>query len=280
MTKKIAFQGVYGAYSHIASMEIFPNDLYIPCSSFKEVFIAVQTQKVDFGVIPVENSNAGRVTDVHFLLAQTPVNIVSEHFLRINHQLLGLQSTNIHKIKEVHSHPQALSQCSDFLQKYNIVTKAQDDTAFSCQIIQQKQDETIAAIASSTAAKIYNLKILASDIENSKQNTTRFLVISKQQLTPVNNGENFITSLIFQLSNSPSSLHKALGYFAEQNLNLIKIESYLLNDKFTAAKFYIEIETHQQDNKFKKALKNINKIADNITILGTYKSHNYRDSTI
>ena len=278
MTTTIAFQGIFGAYSHLACRELYPDAACLPCISFAEAFQTVQNGLADFAVIPIENSNAGRVADVHFLLSQTPLHIVGEHFLRIRHQLLGLPQSNLSDITTAISHPQALAQCSCFLQQHHILPSPQTDTALSCKILTESQDVSTAAIASSAAAEIYGLKILAGNIENASNNTTRFLVMSRQNIVPPNDGQKFITSLIFKTKNIPASLYKALGGFATYNLNIIKLESYLLDGKFFSAQFYLETEAHIEDNNFKNALSELRFFCEEITVLGTYKAHPYRNA--
>lgn len=277
MTTNIAFQGVFGAYSHLACQELYPEAQHLPCASFDEAFIAVQNGSADFAVIPIENSNAGRVADVHFLLSKTPLHIIGEHFLRVKHQLLGLPNTELKDIKKAISHPQALAQCSVFLRQNGITPQAQSDTALSCKILAESQDKTIAAIASSAAAEIYGLKILAKDIENATNNTTRFLIMAPQKIIPQNNGQKFITSLLFKAKNIPAALYKALGGFATNNLNITKLESYLLDGKFVSAQFYLEIEAHPDTQSFQNALSELKFFSDEITVLGTYPAHPYRD---
>ncbi len=280
MKKTIAFQGVLGAYSHLACQELYPEDNYLPCSSFDEAFSSVQSGKADLAVIPIENSAAGRVADVHFLLSQTPLYIIGEHFLHIHHQLIGLPGSKLNEIKTAFSHPQALAQCSKFLKHRGIIPLAQDDTAHSCELIINNHDTSIAAIASKSAALLYNLPILSSDIENAANNTTRFLVMSREHKIPQDNGEKFITSLIFKAKNIPAALYKALGGFATNAINLSKLESYLLGGKFFAAQFYIEVESHPDRQAFKNALSELQFFSDEITILGTYRSHPYREADI
>ena len=273
---KIAYQGVEGAYSHIASSDLFPQAQYISCDTFAHAFSLVQNKDADAAVIPVENSNAGRVSDVHFLLPQTGLHINGEYFLQIHHQLLGIKGSSIKTIKTAISHPQALAQCSDFLKKYNIKAQANIDTAKSCIDIANMQDSTIAAIASKPASQIYNLDIIASNIENSSNNTTRFLIMSLNDSLPEDNGKKFITSLIFRAKNIPAALYKALGGFATNGINITKLESYLLNGKFVSAQFYLEIESHPSRQEYKNALNELNFFADSIHILGTYQAHPYR----
>ena len=277
MKKIIAFQGVLGAYSHLACQELYPDDDYMPCTSFDKAFFAVQNKKADLAVIPIENSAAGRVADVHFLLSQTPLYIIGEYFLHIHHQLIGLPESNLDEIKTAFSHPQALAQCSNFLNCHNIAPSAQTDTALSCELIINNNDTSIAAIASKSAASLYNLPILASNIENTANNTTRFLVMSREHTIPQDDGQKFITSLIFKAKNIPAALYKALGGFATNAININKLESYLLDGKFFAAQFYIEVESHPDRQAFKNAINELQFFSDGITILGTYRSHPYRD---
>ncbi len=269
---KITYQGVAGAYSHIAAKENFPDSEYIACDTFEQAAKLVEDNNADYAVIPVENSNAGRVTDVHFLLPKTGLHIVGEYFLRVEHQLLGLPDTDIEKINIVSSHPQALAQCSEFLTQHNILTEAKIDTAKSCQEIINNKDPNRAAIASKLAAKIYGLKILASNIENSNNNTTRFLIMSRNTQIPRDDDSLFITSCIFNTKSIPAALYKALGGFATNGINIVKLESYLENDKFLSARFYIEFESHPDRQSFKNAFAELNFFADKIHILGTYKS--------
>ncbi len=277
MKKTIAFQGVLGAYSHLACQELYPDDNYMPCASFDKAFSAVQEKKADLAVIPIENSAAGRVADVHFLLSQTPLYIIGEHFLHIHHQLIGLPGSRLTDIKTAFSHPQALAQCSNFLKNNNIIPSAQADTALSCELIINNNDKSIAAIASKSAASLYNLPILASNIENAANNTTRFLVMSREHKIPQDDGQKFITSLIFKAKNIPAALYKALGGFATNAININKLESYLLHGKFFAAQFYIEVESHPDRQAFKNAINELQFFGDEITMLGTYRSHPYRD---
>ena len=193
--QKITFQGASGAYSHIACTELFPNAEYIASDTFEQAMELVDNGEADYAVIPVENSNAGRVSDVHFLLPQTDLTILGEHFLRVEHQLLALPGAKLEDIEAAASHPQALAQCSEFLKKHQIKALSRIDTAKSCERIVEMQDKTRAAIASKLAAKIYGLNILASNIENESNNTTRFLIMGKEKSMPKDDGSKFITSL-------------------------------------------------------------------------------------
>ena len=275
---KIAYQGVAGAYSHIACQQLYPNQEYIPCDTFEKAMLSVQNNETDLAVIPVENSNAGRVSDVHFLLPQTGLHIIGEHFLRIEHQLWGLPNSTLQNITTAYSHPQALAQCADFLKKNHISPIARIDTAKSCTDIIKENNNKLAAIASELAGEIYGLKKLASNIENAANNTTRFLIMSPSSFVPnFEENKKYITSFIFHAKNIPAALYKALGGFATNGINLNKLESYLLNGKFISAQFYVEIEAHPSQQSFQNAFEELHFFADDIKILGTYLAHPYRD---
>lgn len=269
---KITYQGVAGAYSHIAAQNLFPDAEYIACETFEQAMDTVQNGLADFAVIPVENSNAGRVADVHFLLPETGLSIIGEHFLRVEHQLLGLSGAQLADIASVSSHPQALSQCSEFIKQHNIIPIARIDTAKSCQDIIGWQDKSKAAIASKLAAEIYGLKILSPNIENSSDNTTRFLIMAPNAETPEDDGSLFITSCLFRVKSIPAALYKALGGFATNGINIDKLESYLVNGQFVSARFYIEFESHPAREAFQNAFAELRFFAEDIHMLGTYKA--------
>lgn len=270
MKLKIAYQGVAGAYSHIAAKTVYPDALYIPCDTFEQAMDKVQNGEVDFAMIPIENSNAGRVTDVHFLLPKTGLFVVGEFLLPVHHQLLVLPDADLNDVKVVMSHPQALAQCSAFLRRNNIKAEARIDTAKSCEFVLEYHDKSRAAIASSLAAEIYGLKIASTNIENAANNTTRFLIMAKKPSLPEYDGDDFITSFIFKAKNIPAALYKALGGFATNGINLIKIESYLEEGTFVSAQFYVEVEAHPSQVGFKNAMEELNFFAENVHMLGTY----------
>lgn len=274
--QKIAYQGVAGAYSHIACMELFPNQQYIACDSFEIAMELVNNGTVDKAVIPVENSNAGRVSDVHFLLPKAGLHIIGEHFLRIEHQLLAIKGAKLEDIVSASSHPQALAQCSEFLKAHNIKAVSRIDTAKSCEKIVLEQDKTKAAVASKLAAEIYSMDILASNIENADNNTTRFLIMQKDELIPEDTGDKFITSIVFTTKHIPAALYKVLGGFATNGINISKLESYLLNGKFFSAQFYIEVEQHINSKALQFALSELKFFSENYQILGCYPAHKYR----
>ena len=270
MKLKIAYQGVAGAYSHIAAKTVYPDALYIPCDTFEQAMDKVQNGEVDFAMIPIENSNAGRVTDVHFLLPKTGLFVVGEFLLPVHHQLLVLPDADLNDVKVVMSHPQALAQCSAFLRRNNIKAEARIDTAKSCEFVLEYHDKSRAAIASSLAAEIYGLKIASTNIENAANNTTRFLIMAKKPSLPEYDGDDFITSFIFKAKNIPAALYKALGGFATNGINLIKIESYLEEGTFVSAQFYVEVEAHPSQVGFKNAMEELNFFAEHVHMLGTY----------
>lgn len=273
---KIAYQGVPGAYSHIACTSLFPEQEYIPCDTFEIAMELVKNGDVDKAVIPVENSNAGRVSDVHFLLPEAGLHIVGEHFMRIEHQLLAIKGAKLEDIQSAASHPQALAQCSEFLKKHSIRAVSRIDTAKSCEKIVMEQDKTKAAIASRLAAEIYGLDILAANIENANNNTTRFLIMQKDEEFPVNDGGRFITSIVFVTKHIPAALYKVLGGFATNGINISKLESYLINGKFFSAQFYIEVEQHVHSRALQYALSELKFFSEEYQILGCYPAHEYR----
>ena len=277
MKTKIAYQGVPGAYSHIACRNVFPGQDYISCDTFEIAMDLVQKNQADLAMIPVENSNAGRVADVHFLLPDAGLYINGEYFLRIEHQLLGLPGSKLPEIVSASSHPQALAQCSEFLKRHNIKSIARIDTAKSCEDILRNNDKTQAAIASKLAAEIYGLQILRPNIENASNNTTRFLIMSTNNQIPENDGKKFITSFIFHVKSIPAALYKALGGFATNGINITKLESYLVGGKFVSAQFYVEIEAHPAEKSYQNAFDELNFFADAVKVLGTYPAHPYRN---
>ena len=273
---RIAYQGVAGAYSHIASMTVYPGQEYLPCDTFEKAMKLVSEGEADLAMIPVENSNAGRVSDVHFLLPQTGLHIIGEFFLPINHQLLGLPGTKLADVKSASSHPQALAQCSEFLKRHGIKPTARIDTALSFEDVLKFQDKSIAAIASKLAGEIYGLDVVAPNVENARNNTTRFLIMAREPEIPEDDGGAFITSFIFKAKNIPAALYKALGGFATNGINITKLESYLLEGKFVSAQFYAEIESHPSRKAFQNAFDELKFFSESIHVLGTYRANKYR----
>ena len=270
---KVTYQGVPGAYSHIAAREVFADAEYLPCETFEIAMSKVQDGDADYAMIPVENSNAGRVSDVHFLLPEMNLFIIGEHYLRVEHQLLGIKGAKLEEITLASSHPQALAQCSKFLKKHHIQAEARIDTAKSCEDVRRWNNKTKAAIASKLAAQIYDLEILASNIENAHNNTTRFLILSREHIVPQLNQGKIVTSFIFKVKSIPAALYKALGGFATNGININKLESYLIDGKFVSAQFYVEAEGHPDSISFKNAFEELSFFSekDSIRILGSYE---------
>lgn len=273
--KSIAFQGTHGAYSDMACRAVFPDLETIPCHSFDAAFAAIANGHADLAMIPVDNTIAGRVADVHHLMPKGDLFIIAEHFQPVNHMLLGLSGTQLSDIKHIHSHTHALPQCSDFLKTLDIQTHVHADTAGAAMEIADKGDKTHAAIASTLAAELYDLNIIARDLENYDHNVTRFLVLSPDPDFPDHDTDDVITSLLFEVRNIPASLYKALGGFATNGLSMTKLESYV-DEHFQAARFYCDIEGHPEETAFGRALEELGFYAKDVKLLGTYPAHAFR----
>ena len=272
---KVSFQGIEGANSHLASKKLFPKAKIVPCETFEEVFDNVKTNRSDIGIIPVENSVAGRVAEIHNLMDKTSLKIVGEYFMKIELNLLGIKQANINEINNVRSHIHALSQCRKFIKKkkFRIIVSA--DTALAAKEISEENDNKESAIASSLAGKIYNLKVLKKNVEDSYKNVTRFILLQKKSIKVSSNKGKILTSLIFAVNNIPASLHKALGCFAVNNVNMTKLESYV-NETFKQAEFYADIEGDIKDFNVNAALKEIKEYTKFVRILGTYYADKFR----
>ena len=267
-----SFQGIEGANSHLASKKLFPKAKIIACETFEEVFESVIKNNSDIGIIPVENSVAGRVAEIHSLMHKTPLKIVGEYFMKVELHLLGTEKIKINQIKNVRSHIHALSQCRKFIKKNKVKTIVSADTALAAKEISEKNNSTESAIATKLAAKIYNLKILKKNVEDSHKNITRFILLQKKQIKINPSKGKVLTSLIFAVNNVPAALHKALGCFAINNVNMTKLESYV-NETFKQAEFYVDIEGDTKDFNVISALQEIKEYTRFVRILGTY----YRD---
>ena len=271
----ISFQGIEGANSHLACKELFPKAKVIPCETFEEVFDSVRTNKSNIGLIPVENSVAGRVAEIHSLMHKTPLKIVGEYFMRVELHLLGVKKIKINQVKNVRSHIHALSQCRKFIKKSKIKMIVTPDTALAAKEVSEENNPTESAIASKLAGKIYNLKILKKNVEDSFQNITRFILLQKKQIKVNSSKGKILTSLIFAVNNVPAALHKALGCFAINNVNMTKLESYV-NETFKQAEFYVDIEGGTKDFNVASALKEIKEYTRFVRILGTYYADRFR----
>ena len=270
--KKIAFQGEPGAFSHAASHALFPKGEAVPCTTFEDTITAVQSGKADYGVVPVENSLYGRITDIYHLLPESGLFITGEHFLRVEMNLLGVKGATLKDVKTVQSLSVALGQCRKFIRKHKLATVNAVDTAGSAREIAERGDKSAAAIASRFAAEVYGLDILAENIEDASHNTTRFLVISKTPETPKASAGKVKTTFVFRVRNVPAALYKAMGGFATNGVNMTKLESYMLDGSFTATQFYADIEGHPDDRSVQFAFEELKFFTDHFHVLGVYPS--------
>jgi prephenate dehydratase len=270
MAKQIAFQGEPGAFSHAAAHALFPRGDAVPCVTFEDTIAAVQQGKADYGVVPVENSLYGRITDIYHLLPDSGLFINGEHFLRIEMNLLGVKGSTLRDVKSVQSLSVALGQCRKFIRKHKLKTINGVDTAGSAREIAERGDKTVAAIASRYAAEVYGLDILAEGIEDAAHNTTRFLVISKTAETPKAGKAKVKTTFVFRVRNVPAALYKAMGGFATNGVNMTKLESYMLDGSFTATQFYADIEGHPDDRNVQLAFEELQFFTGHFHVLGVY----------
>ena len=274
---KVAIQGELGAYSHIAVEKLYKDAEIKTCSTFEETFKQAYNDSSYKIVIPIENSLAGRVADIHYLLPKYKLQIHGEYFLPVEHFLLGKPDAKIEDIKYVRSHAQAISQCQNIIVKRKVKSIISVDTAGSAKDLAEGKDKSIAAIASNLSAKMYNLKILEKNIEDEKGNVTRFLIMGKNIEQPeYTNDKKFITSCIFRLKSEPSALYKSLGGFATNQVNLTKLESFSVKNTFDQTNFYLDFEGHLEQTAVKKALEELGFHTETLDILGVYESSAYR----
>jgi prephenate dehydratase len=278
MTKKlkIAFQGEPGANSHIAIVEAYPDAEPLPCATFEDALSAISSGEADLGMIPIENSVAGRVADIHHLLPASGLFIVGEWFLPIRHQLMAVHGTKLTDIKTVESHVHALGQCRRIIRKLGIKPIVAADTAGSARDVSERGDKAVAAIASRLAAQIYGLDILVEDVEDEAHNTTRFVVLARDQKWAVQDSGPLVTTFVFRVRNLPAALYKALGGFATNGVNMTKLESYMIEGNFFATMFYADVEGHPDDRGLAFALEELKFFSRELTILGVYPAHPFR----
>lgn len=277
MKKKIAIQGELGSYSHLATSEIFKDAEIIPCKTFDDVFDYVSQNKGSLTVIPIENTIAGRVADVHYLIPKYQLKIIGEHFHVVNHCLIANPESDLKNIQYVVSHAHALGQCKKKIKKYKLIPIVAADTAGSAKLLSEEPDLNRSVIASKLAAKIYGLKILEENLEDYQGNTTRFLVMqSDGEKAKFEKNKKYITSCIFKLKSIPAALFNALGGFAKNNVNLTKLESFTVNNSFDQVFFYLDIEGHPLEDPVKKSLNDLKKQTETINILGVYLASKYR----
>ena len=276
MAKTIAFQGSSGAYHEQAALKVYPDAKTLACETFDDTFRAAQSGEADLAIIAVDNTLAGRVADVHRLLPNSNLHVIGETFEPIHHALLGLKGAKIENLTDVHSHIHALPQCQKIIKELNLTQHVRADTAGAAQSIVKMGDPTQAAIASKLAAEIYGLDILKEDIQDADHNTTRFLFLSKQAEVPqYDPDQQYITSFIFKVRNIPAALYKALGGFATNNINMVKLESYV-NENFEAAQFYADVVGHPEDRPLQLAMEELGFFAKDVLLLGTYEADAFR----
>ena len=271
----IAFQGISGAYSDLAARAVFPGAPTLACPAFEDVFDSVREARAEFGILPVENSIAGRVADLHHLLPGSGLYIVAEHFEPVRHCLLGLPGAALADVRTALSHPQALAQCRNRLRQLGLAPEAFGNTAMAAAEILRRGDPSVAAISSSLAAELHGLPVLLSDLADEAGNTTRFLVMSRQPRTPPQ-GAPCMTTLVFRVRNVPAALYKALGGFATNGVNMTKLESYQMDGSFSATQFYLDVEGRPEDRALALALEELAFFAAHVSVLGTYPAHVYR----
>jgi prephenate dehydratase len=273
---KIVFQGEPGANSHLAIREAYPDAEAVPCPTFEDAFAALASGDADLGMIPVENSVAGRVADIHHLMPASGLHINAEHFMPVRHQLLGVKGATLKDIKTVESHVHALGQCRKVIRKLGIKPIVAADTAGSAREIAEAGDKSRASIASRLAAEIYGLDLLAEDIEDEAHNTTRFIVLSRESKWAKSSAGPVITTFLFRVRNVPAALYKALGGFATNGVNMTKLESYMIEGNFLATQFYADVEGHPEDRNVVFAFEELAFYSKEMKILGVYPAHPFR----
>tara|TARA_B100000700_G_scaffold184818_1_gene203738 strand:- start:22 stop:849 length:828 start_codon:yes stop_codon:yes gene_type:complete len=274
---KILYQGSPGAYSHLAAKELYPDAKIISCKTFDECFVKAEEDINSRIIIPESNRITGNI-GIEYLIFKHRLNIYAEHFHRVEHNLLGMQGTKLKDIKNVYSHAQALSQCSEFIKKNNINENVRADTAGSAALISNNKNKKDAAIASKLSAEIYKLDVIASNIENEKGNVTRFLIMGKNLFQPEFGKDNYITSFLFKLKSKPAALYQALGGFAINGVNLTKLQSYPEKNSFSSYFFLCDLDGHIEDPKVKKSLEELGLHCEDFHVLGVFKADKFRNN--
>jgi prephenate dehydratase len=273
---RIAYQGEPGANSHMVCKQHYPEAEAVPCASFEDVFAAVRAGEADLAMIPIDNSIAGRVADIHHFLPESGLHIVAEHFLRIQFSVVALPGTPLERIRTVHSHVHALGQCRRFIREHGLVPVISGDTAGAAREVAESGDETMAAISPPLAAETYGLAVLASDVEDEDHNTTRFVVLSPEFVEAPRDGGPVVTTFMFNVRNIPAALYKALGGFATNGINMTKLESYMVGGEFTATQFLAEVDGHPDDPGLALALEELRFFTDDVRIMGVYPADPFR----
>lgn len=276
MTRRIAYQGEPGANSHLVCKQHYPEWEAVPCASFEDVFAAVESGEADLAMIPIDNSIAGRVADIHHFLPDSGLHIIGEHFLRIQFTLMAVPEASLDTIRTVHSHVHALGQCRKVIREHQLTPVVSGDTAGAAREVAESGDPTQAAIAPPLAAEIYGLRILAEDVEDEEHNTTRFVVLSRELVEAAPGNGPVVTSFVFNVRNLPAALYKALGGFATNGVNMTKLESYMVGGHFTATQFLAEVDGHPDDLPVKRALEELAFFTTDVKILGVYPADPFR----
>ncbi len=272
----IAFQGAQGAYSDMACRAAFPAMATLPCASFDDTFAAVRDGQARLAMIPIDNSVAGRVADIHHLLPGSGLHIVGEHFQRVDHMLLGTAGATLETIKQVHSHVHALPQCRRYLRDRGYEPVVHADTAGAAAEVAARKDPTQGALASALAAEIYRLEVLDDDVQDAAHNTTRFVIMAEEPVNPDPAAGPIITSFVFRVRSVPAALYKALGGFATNGVNITKLESYILDERFTVAQFYADLDGHTDNKSVQMALEELSFFSREVKILGVYPASDFR----
>ena len=276
--RTIVFQGEPGANSDLACRAAYPEHEPVPCPTFEDAFAAVRTGKADLAMIPIENSVAGRVADIHHLMPESKLEIVAEYFLPVRHQLMAPKGATLKTIRTVESHIHALGQCRKVIRALKIKPIVAADTAGSAREVMESGDITRAAIATKLAAKIYGARVLKTNVEDEAHNTTRFIVLARKAKWAKRGSGRLVTTFVFQVRNIPAALYKALGGFATNGINMTKLESYMVGGHFSATQFYADVEGHPDDRALELALEELAFVSQpkTLKILGVYPAHPYR----
>jgi prephenate dehydratase len=278
--KRIAFQGEPGANSHIACNEAYPSHEPLPCPTFEDAFAAVRGGRAKLAMIPIDNSIAGRVADIHHLMPRSGLHIVGEWFLPVQHQLMAPRGATLKTIRTVESHVHALGQCRRIIRKLGVKAVVAADTAGAAREVAEAGDITRAALATGLAAKIYGLQILKKDVADAKHNTTRFVVLARKPKWANRKEPHVVTTFVFEVRNIPAALYKALGGFATNGINMTKLESYMVNGSFAATQFYADVQGHPKDRSLELALEELEFVSrpNSLKILGVYPGHRFRET--
>ena len=278
MSGTIAFQGFLGAYSDLACRAAFPAMTTLPCESFETAMDAVREAKAALAMLPCENSLAGRVPDIHYLLPDSGLFVVGEHFQRVEHCLLGVRGSTIADLKRAHSHTVALGQVRRILRDLGLTPVIEADTAGSAELVAKWGSKEDAAIASSLAAEIYGLDILRSNVEDAAHNTTRFYIMAQRPVMPEPNLPNLMTTFVFRVRNVPAALYKALGGFATNGVNITKLESYMMGGEFAATQFLCDVDGHPEQPSLRRALEELSFFSSEVRVLGVYAAAAFRQA--